>query len=162
MKRGQSTSASCFCRRIPSTTARVGMCRWPKSRCCRRTNWRTKREARWVWDRSSRAGCHEVHRPSGQLSWDVPAGNWKVLRIGCTLHGNAIKCVGSGPGGLEIDTMSAAAMDAHFAETGAKLIADAGPLAGKIAPVFPHRQLGTGPADLDAADARGVPAAAGL
>ena len=32
--------------------------------------------------------------------------------------------------------MSAAAMDAHFAETGAKLIADAGPLAGKTLQYF--------------------------
>ncbi|MEI8373130.1 MAG: glycosyl hydrolase [Planctomycetota bacterium] len=71
-----------------------------------------------------------------QLSWDIPAGNWSVLRIGYTLHGNSTQCVGSGPGGLEIDTMSAAAMDAHFAETGAKLIADAGPLVGKTLQYF--------------------------
>ncbi len=32
--------------------------------------------------------------------------------------------------------MSAAAMDAHFAETGAKLIADAGPLVGKTLQYF--------------------------
>jgi hypothetical protein len=67
--------------------------------------------------------------PQGRLTWDAPPGVWNILRIGYTLHGNAIKCVGSGPSGLEIDTMSAAAMEAHFAETGAKLIADAGPLA---------------------------------
>jgi len=72
----------------------------------------------------------------GQLDWEVPAGNWKVLRLGYTLHGNEIKCVGSGPSGLEIDTMNSAAMDAHFAETGAKLIADAGPLAGKSLQYF--------------------------
>ena len=47
-----------------------------------------------------------------------------------------VNCVGSGPTGLEIDTMSAEAMDAHFAETGAKLIADAGPLAGKTLQYF--------------------------
>jgi hypothetical protein len=46
------------------------------------------------------------------------------------------KCVGSGPAGLEIDTMSAEAMDAHFAETGAKLIVDAGSLAGKTLQYF--------------------------
>lgn len=58
------------------------------------------------------------------------------MRIGHTLHGKGTKCVGSGPVGLEIDTMSAAAMDAHFAETGAKLIADAGPLVGKTLQYF--------------------------
>lgn len=72
----------------------------------------------------------------GRLTWDVPAGTFNVLRLGCTLHGNMLKCVGSGPGGLEIDTMSAEAMDAHFAETGAKLIADAGPLVGKTLQYF--------------------------
>jgi len=72
----------------------------------------------------------------GRLAWVAPAGVWNVLRVGCTLHGNMTKCVGSGPAGLEIDTMSAAAMDAHFAETGAKLIADAGPLVGKTLQYF--------------------------
>jgi hypothetical protein len=72
----------------------------------------------------------------GKLAWAAPAGTWKILRIGFTLHGNTIKCVGSGPTGLEIDTMSAEAMDAHFAETGAKLIADAGPLVGKTLQYF--------------------------
>ena len=41
-----------------------------------------------------------------RLNWDAPAGTWKVLRIGYTLHGNMVKCVGSGPGGLEIDTIT--------------------------------------------------------
>jgi hypothetical protein len=72
----------------------------------------------------------------GRLTWDAPDGTWDVLRIGYTIHGNKVKCVGSGPAGLEIDTMSVAAMDAHFAETGAKLIADAGSLAGKTLQFF--------------------------
>lgn len=73
---------------------------------------------------------------TGQLNWEAPPGCWRVLRIGCTLHGNVTSCVGGGPGGLEIDPMSAAAMDVHFAETGAKLLADAGPLAGKTLQYF--------------------------
>ena len=89
------------------------------------------------WDHSARGGCDAV-RGSRRAVWTGmfrrEAG--RVLRIGYTLHGNAIKCVGSGPSGLEIDTMSAEAMDAHFAETGAKLIADAGPLAGKTLQYF--------------------------
>ncbi|MCU0963127.1 MAG: discoidin domain-containing protein, partial [Pirellulaceae bacterium] len=88
------------------------------------------------WDRSRATDVTEYVNPDGVLNWEVPPGSWKVLRIGCTLHGNVTKCVGSGPAGLEIDTMSAAAMDAHFAETGAKLIADAGPLVGKTLQYF--------------------------
>ncbi|MCX6930108.1 MAG: glycosyl hydrolase [Verrucomicrobia bacterium] len=95
-----------------------------------------KAEARWVGDRARALDISKFTDPGGQLSWDVPPGNWKVLRIGCTLHGDAIKCVGGGPSGPELDPMSAAAMDAHFAETGAKLIDDAGPLAGKSLQYF--------------------------
>ena len=66
----------------------------------------------------------------GRVTWKVPPGRWEVSSLvmcGGWLTHNA----GSGPAGLEIDPLSAEAMDAHFAETGAKMIADAGPLAGK-------------------------------
>lgn len=95
-----------------------------------------KPPARFLWDQSHALDLTRYVTHDGRLAWDAPSGSWRILRIGCTLHGNAVKCVGSGPGGLEIDTMSAAAMDAHFAETGAKLIADAGPLAGKTLQYF--------------------------
>jgi poly(3-hydroxybutyrate) depolymerase len=89
-----------------------------------------------VWQRSRTVDLTQFVDGQGRLAWDAPAGTWDVLRVGCTLHGNLIKCVGSGPAGLEIDTMSSAAMDLHFAETGAKLIADAGPLVGKTLQYF--------------------------
>lgn len=89
-----------------------------------------------LWDRRRSVDLTTRLDGEGRLTWDVPPGQWNILRIGCTLHGNSIKCVGSGPTGLEIDTMSAAAMEAHFAETGAKLIADAGPLVGKTLQYF--------------------------
>lgn len=92
--------------------------------------------ARGLWNGSRAVDVSRFVDRNGRLDWDVPAGTWRILRIGSTLHGDGIKCVGSGPGGLEIDTMSAEAMDAHFAETGAKLIADAGPLAGKSLQYF--------------------------
>jgi hypothetical protein len=88
------------------------------------------------WDHGRVVDVTQQMNQDGQLNWDVAAGTWRVLRLGYTLHGNATKCVGGGPSGLEIDPMSAAAMDAHFAETGAKLIADAGPLAGKALQYF--------------------------
>ncbi len=95
-----------------------------------------KPASRFLWDARRAVDVTRMMDQDGRLAWEAPAGSWQVLRIGCTLHGNPIKCVGSGPTGLEIDTMSAAAMDAHFAETGAKLIADAGPLAGKSLQYF--------------------------
>ncbi|MHB8901556.1 MAG: glycosyl hydrolase [Thermoguttaceae bacterium] len=95
-----------------------------------------KPPARFLWNRAAAVDVSEHMNPDGELAWNAPAGTWKVLRIGFTLHGNKVKCVGSGPQGLEIDTMSAEAMEAHFAQTGAKLIADAGPLAGKTLQYF--------------------------
>jgi hypothetical protein len=95
-----------------------------------------KTPLRLLWDRSRAVDVTKFVDGNGQLNWDVPAGNWNVQRIGYTLHGKLTKCAGGGPGGLEIDTMSTAAMDAHFAETGAKLITDAGPLVGKTLQYF--------------------------
>jgi len=89
-----------------------------------------------IWRRDTTLNLTPAVNQDGRLVWEAPAGNWRVLRIGCTLHGKTLSCVGSGPTGLEIDPLSAAAMDAHFAETGAKLLADAGPLAGKTLQYF--------------------------
>ena len=91
---------------------------------------------RGFWQRDGMVDLTDFTDDRGHLTWDAPAGSWRVLRIGYTLHGKGTKCVGSGPGGLEIDTMDPAAMDAHFAATGAKLIADAGPLVGKTLQYF--------------------------
>jgi alpha-L-rhamnosidase len=88
------------------------------------------------WDHRRVVDLTSKTDAEGRLTWDVPPGLWDVIRIGYTLHGDAVKCVGSGPTGLEIDTMSAAAMDAQFTATGAKLIADAGPLVGKTLQYF--------------------------
>jgi len=68
---------------------------------------------------------------SGRLAWDAPDGKWTVLRFGYTLLGARTKCTSPGAQGYEIDFLSTEAMDLHFAETAEKLIADAGPLAGK-------------------------------
>lgn len=68
---------------------------------------------------------------SGRLSWEVPPGKWSVLRVGYALLGAKTSCASPDTQGLEIDFFSAAAFDAHWAETGARMIADVGPLAGK-------------------------------
>jgi len=68
---------------------------------------------------------------AGRLRWEAPPGRWRVMRFGYTLLGALTKCVSPGSQGPEIDFLSAAAMDLHWAETGARLVADAGPLAGR-------------------------------
>ncbi|HEX4243351.1 MAG TPA: glycosyl hydrolase [Steroidobacteraceae bacterium] len=78
----------------------------------------------------------------GRLHWAVPKGTWRVLRMGCIVrqydeeNGDASIRTKTRPpqdaAAWEIDPMSADAMDRHFAETGAKLIEDAGSLAGPV------------------------------
>ncbi len=70
-------------------------------------------------------------KPDGQLVWDVPAGDWTILRMGYTPTG-----VNNHPApvegtGLECDKMSKAALDAHWAGMMQKVLTDVGPLAGK-------------------------------
>ncbi|MBN1588294.1 MAG: hypothetical protein JW888_02140, partial [Pirellulales bacterium] len=67
----------------------------------------------------------------GRLRWDVPKGNWTLLRLGHTTNGKKNHPCSPQGVGLECDKLSKEAMDAHFKGLLAKLIADVGPLAGK-------------------------------
>ena len=67
----------------------------------------------------------------GKLNWQVPAGEWVVLRLGYTPTG-AINHPATKEGeGLECDKFSKAALDAHWAGFMQKILDDLGPLAGK-------------------------------
>ena len=70
-------------------------------------------------------------KPDGRLDWDVPAGNWTILRMGFTPTG-----VNNHPApvegtGLECDKLSKEALDAHWAGMMKPVLDDVGPLAGK-------------------------------
>ena len=67
----------------------------------------------------------------GTLTWDAPAGSWTILRVGHTSTGRVNAPAPDSGRGLECDKMSRAAVEAHFAGMMGKVIADAGPLAGK-------------------------------
>jgi hypothetical protein len=65
---------------------------------------------------------------SGRLAWDVPAGAWTILRFGHTSTGQTNR-----PApllGLECDKLDTQALDAHFRQFTARLLADVGPRAG--------------------------------
>jgi hypothetical protein len=68
---------------------------------------------------------------NGQFTWDAPAGDWTVLRIGRTPTGRNNHPAPEEGTGPECDKFSAAAFDAHWAGFVQKCIDDAGPLAGK-------------------------------
>jgi len=67
----------------------------------------------------------------GVLTWDVPAGDWTVLRLGYSPKGTVNAPAMPEGRGLEVDKMSRAAMDAFFAGMMQTVINDTGPLAGK-------------------------------
>jgi len=67
----------------------------------------------------------------GRLTWDVPAGDWQVLRFGYTIGDHAYVSTSSdGWGGFALDVYSAKAFQNYWDRIIEPLIQDAGPLAG--------------------------------
>jgi hypothetical protein len=67
----------------------------------------------------------------GRLHWDVPAGNWVILRLGYTPTGVDNHPAPKEGTGLECDKFSQAALDAHWNGFMQKVLDDVGPLAGR-------------------------------
>jgi len=68
---------------------------------------------------------------AGQLTWDVPAGNWTVVRFGHTSTGRENHPSPASGRGLECDKLDRAAAEAHYKAFIGRLVADVGPLAGR-------------------------------
>lgn len=69
--------------------------------------------------------------PDGTLRWTPPKGRWTVLRFGHTTTGHLNVAASDSGRGLEVDKLSAAAVDHQFDSSVARLVKAAGPLAGK-------------------------------
>ena len=67
----------------------------------------------------------------GKLNWKVPAGEWVILRLGCTPTGQKNHPATKEGEGLECDKFSQAALDLHWDGFMQKILDDIGPLAGK-------------------------------
>lgn len=67
----------------------------------------------------------------GRLRWNVPAGEWTILRFGHTTTGQLNGTAPNSGQGLEVDKMSRSALDAYWAGFPAILLDDAGAQAGK-------------------------------
>jgi hypothetical protein len=74
----------------------------------------------------------------GRLTWDVPPGNWTILRLGHTPTGKDNHPAPEEGRGLECDKLSRAAVERHFNGLLGKLIEDVGPAAGKT---FVHAHI---------------------
>jgi hypothetical protein len=69
--------------------------------------------------------------PDGKLTWDVPEGDWTIIRTGYTPNGATNHPAPAEGTGLECDKLSKEAAEAHWAGLMGKLIDTLGPLAGK-------------------------------
>jgi hypothetical protein len=68
----------------------------------------------------------------GTLRWQVPAGEWQIIRFGCTLNDHChVSTCSEGWDGYAIDPFDANAFKKYWNAVVEPLIADAGPLAGK-------------------------------
>jgi len=67
----------------------------------------------------------------GRLEWDVPAGNWTILRLGYTPTGKDNHPAPREATGPECDKFSREALEAHWKGFVQKVLDDLGPLAGK-------------------------------
>jgi len=68
----------------------------------------------------------------GQLSWNVPEGEWTILRIGYTANGRNNHPAPAEGTGLECDKLSKEAAQAHWDGCMGKVLAALGPLAGDV------------------------------
>jgi hypothetical protein len=69
---------------------------------------------------------------AGELNWDAPAGEWQILRLGCTLNDHCrVSTCSEGWEGYALDPFDAGAFRRYWDAIVEPLIADAGPLAGK-------------------------------
>ncbi|RYG39427.1 hypothetical protein EON81_00900 [bacterium] len=71
-------------------------------------------------------------KEDGRLDWEIPAGRWTILRMGHVPTGKDNHPAPPEGNGLEVDKLSREALDKHWNAMMAKVIADAGPLAGKV------------------------------
>lgn len=68
---------------------------------------------------------------SGTLNWDVPPGNWTILRFGHTSTGANTRPAPLPGLGLECDKLDRDALAAHYAAYLEPILKNAGPLAGR-------------------------------
>ena len=67
---------------------------------------------------------------NGRLVWDAPAGQWTILRLGCTLTGSRNRAAPKEGTGYECDKFSREALAAHWEGALKKILDLAGPLRG--------------------------------
>jgi hypothetical protein len=72
----------------------------------------------------------------GRLKWNVPEGNWKVIRFGYTTTGETNHPASDAGRGLECDKMDTVALKLHFEQFPAKVVRVAGEFPGTLDYLF--------------------------
>lgn len=67
----------------------------------------------------------------GQLDWEVPAGEWTIIRTGHRMTGSKVMIAQPEASGLSVDWLSHTGVDIQFENLGKILLQEAGDLAGK-------------------------------
>jgi hypothetical protein len=67
----------------------------------------------------------------GRLDWDVPAGEWTIIRTGHRMTGSKVMIAQPEASGLSVDWLSHTGVDIQFENLGKILLQEAGDLAGK-------------------------------
>lgn len=67
----------------------------------------------------------------GRLKWDVPAGRWRIVRVGFTSNGHYVAPATAEGRGLECDKLDPAIVRFHLDQYVGKLLQRAGPAAGR-------------------------------
>jgi len=82
-------------------------------------------------DSSKTVDISKYLQPDGHLIWDIPAGNWTILRLGYTTTGSVNAPATPDAKGLECDKLSGEAADLFWSGLMGKVLNRIGPLAGK-------------------------------
>jgi hypothetical protein len=67
----------------------------------------------------------------GNLTWDVPAGKWTVMRMGYSLTGAKNRVASASGSGLEVDKLNAKDVEDYFHGYWDPIVKNVGPLVGK-------------------------------
>jgi len=68
--------------------------------------------------------------PDGTLTWDVPEGDWMIIRTGHRMTGSKVFLGLPGADGLSVDWLNRSGMDKQFEVMGKKLLSVAAPYVG--------------------------------
>lgn len=73
---------------------------------------------------------------NGHLEWDVPAGDWTIVRTGHRMTGSRLMIANPEADGLSVGWLESSGLELQFKHLGKVLIEGAGPLAGKTLTYF--------------------------